>query len=235
LNLLPFLLIIGLIEVAYLFPYYKALEDDDTSIVASLFVLGDIFVPVLAFLIVGEALYFHQYLGFFIIVLSGFLLSFNGQKRFRFNKSLLYMFVCSLMLAVEVVLYKYVFEKSGWSVGFIWPNIFAFLFAVSLFLFPKRRQGIKSQFVNFKRKLPIFAFEELLTFGGSMAATYAIFLVPVTLEKGISALQPIFVLLYAIILSKFFPNLFKEKIDKASIFKKVVLFVIMTIGVILIL
>jgi hypothetical protein len=139
------------------------------------------------------------------------------------------------MLAVEAVLYKYIFEKSDWSVGFIWPNIFSFLFAASLFLFAKRRQDIKLQFTNFKRKLPIFAFEEILSFGGSMAATYAIFLVPVTLEKGVSALQPIFVLFYAIILSKFFPSLFKEKIDKASVFKKIFSFTIMIIGIILIL
>ena len=66
---IPFFIILGLTGIGYLYPYYKALQNDDTSIVVSLFSLGKIFVPLLAFLLVGEILAISQYIGFFVVIL----------------------------------------------------------------------------------------------------------------------------------------------------------------------
>jgi hypothetical protein len=85
-----------------------------------------------------------------------------------------------------------------------------------------------------KSNIPVFALEELLTFGGSVASTYAISLVPVTLAKSIGAFQPFFVLVYALILGKSFPQMFRENVDCRSVVKKLMLFAIMVIGIILI-
>ena len=68
---IPFFIILGLTGIGYLYPYYKALQNDDTSVVVSLFSLGKVFVPLLAFLLVGEILNTTQYLGFFEMF-SGF-------------------------------------------------------------------------------------------------------------------------------------------------------------------
>ena len=62
--------LIGVIDVAYLYPYYMALKKTDVSIVSSLFALGKIFVPVLAFILLRDSLTIAQYIGFFIIIFT---------------------------------------------------------------------------------------------------------------------------------------------------------------------
>jgi drug/metabolite transporter (DMT)-like permease len=234
LSVLPFLIIIGLIEILYLVPYCLALKSTDTSVVASMFSIGHILVPVLAFFIIKESLQSHQYLGFLIIILSSFLLSFEPKKKFKINIALFYMFLCSLMLSIETVLYKYVCTIYDWANGFVWIIFISFVFIFIFFLISKKyRNEIKKEFPKFKQNSKLLIFEQLLTFTGELSAAYVISLIPVTLEKGISASQPIFVLLYAIILNKFFPNVFKEKIDKKSIFKKIFLFILMIFGIVI--
>ncbi len=234
LYLLPWFLLIGLIEVLYLFPYYKSLQTEDTSIITALFSLGRIFVPILAYLMVGEVLTFTQYLGFFIIILASAVATFNGKARLRFNASFFYMILCSVMLAGEGVIYKYLFENVSWSTGFVWPVIFSFLIALCFLFIPKSRRDIIGERKVFTKNLPVFATEEILTFAGTGAAVYAISLVPVTLAKSIGSFQPFVVLIYAMIFGRFFPKLFKEKVDRRSVVKKMIVFVIMICGVVLV-
>ncbi len=235
LNLLPFYFLLGLTNVLYLYPYYKALENDDTSIVISLFSLGKILVPILAFLIVGEVLSLKQYLGFLVIIFSSSILTLNNHsKKFEFNKSLYYMCVVSFILAFEAVLYKYVFNNTNWITGFTWAVIASFIIILPTLLLKNQRNNVRKTFYKFRNKFHLFALEEFLTFGGTATATIAISLAPVTLVEGISGFSPIFVLTYAILLGRLFPKAFKEKIDGKSIIKKIMLFIIMIIGIVLI-
>jgi len=235
LHLLPYFIIIAAIEVLYLFPYYKSLQADDTSIVTSLFSLGRIFVPILAFIFVGEVLRVSQYVGFTVIVVGSAALTLDHPRgTLRFNKAFLYMLVCSTLLAIEAVIYKYLFETVSWSTGFVWTTLISFLFALCFLLIPKLRRDIVRQAGNFGRHIKVFAFEELLTFGGSAAAVYAISLVPVTLVEAVEAFQPLFVLFYAVLFERYAPRIFHEHIDRKSVMKKSLLFIIMVLGIYLV-
>lgn len=233
LQFLPFFFLIGLIEVFYLLPYYKALQNEDTSVITALFSMGRIFVPILAFFIVKEVLSLTQYIGFLIIIISSVAVTFNGRIKFRINKSFLLMVLSALLLSIEAVTYKYLFGNVSWSTGFVWPVIFSFVIALFFLLIPKLRRDILENRRNFIKNLSVFTSEEILTFGGSATAVYAISLVPVTLVKGIASFQAFFVLVYAITLHRFFPHVFKENIDRKSIVKKAIFFLLMIVGVIL--
>lgn len=233
-SAVPFLLIVGVIDVLYLFPYYKALQNDDTSVISALFSVGKIFVPIFAFLLVGEKLQFTQYLGFLIIVLGSVSLTLNNHGGIRLNKSFFYMLLCSILLAVEAVVYKYIFENIGWSTGFAWAMPISTLVVLGFLFVPKIRRDIFKNTKDLKHNAPIFMLEEFLTFGGTVAATYAISLVPVTMKESISAFEPFFPLFYALTLARFFPNLFRERIDRRSVLKKFIIFGIMIVGIILV-
>ncbi|MBI4163927.1 MAG: EamA family transporter [Candidatus Aenigmarchaeota archaeon] len=234
LNLLPFFVFLGLVDVAYLYPYYKALESDETSVVVSLFAIDKIFVPFLAFLIVGEVLTLTQYFGFTLVLLSSLLLTLHHHGKFRLNKSFLYMALCSLLLAFEGVVYKYVFENVSWSTGFSWALIFSFLIVLPMLLFKHHRTSIRLQVKKFERKIHIFVSNELLSFGGAAALTFAVSIAPITFIKGVDSIQPLFVLIYAILLTRFFPKMFREKVDLKNIEKKLLLFALMIVGILII-
>jgi hypothetical protein len=71
----------------------------------------------------------------------------------------------------------------------------------------------------------------MVAFGAAAAATYAIMLVPLTFEKTVESFQPLFVLILALIFSRFFPRIFKENIGRAQLVKKFILFAVMGFGI----
>lgn len=232
--LIPLFAIVGLTNILYLYPYYRALQSDDTSTVSSLFSLGKIFVPLLAFLIVGEVISPLQYLGFFIIIFTSALLTLNNARAIKFNPSFFYMLLCSFILSFEIVIYKYIFTKVDWITGLTYSSIASFLIIMTMGTWKKNRVHIVKEFSTFKNVAVLFGAEELLTFGGLAAITNAVSRAPVTVVEAIGSSQPFFVLLYALILGRFFPRAFRERPDKKSIIKKFFLFTIMILGIILI-
>lgn len=233
LHVLPFILLIALIDVAYLFPYYKAVKKIDTSIVNALFSLGRIFVPILAFFIVKERLSPIQYFGFFIITISSVLLAFE-PKKLKLNSSFFLMGSVSILLSIEAVLYKFILESISWETALFWTASFSFLFSSSLFLSRHNREIIKNDFGNFKKSIRVSASQEVITWGGNMMSIYVISALPVTVVKGIGASQPIFVLIYALIFTKLLPKVFKEKTDMRNIAKKMILFLGIILGTLLV-
>jgi len=234
LRLVPFILCIGFLEVVYLFPYYKALQEDDTSVVSSLFSFGRIFLPVFAFFILGEVLRPDQYLGFFLIILSGGLLTLKDFRHLHLNRSFFYMLVVSFILSLDSVLYKHVLNEASWGTTYIWVILSSFFFSACFLIHPKIRKGFRLQLQASKQSFGFLALEEFMNFGGSVAATYTLSLVPVTLARSIGAIFPFIILFYAVVLQKFFPKFFHENIDKGTIVKKIILFSIVLAGVFLV-
>ena len=230
---LPLLIILGLENTLYLYPYYKALQSDDTSTVVSLFSIGKMFVPLLAFFIVGELLTFTQYVGFAIIIIASTLLTWKGK--IQFNKSLGYMIVTSLLIAIGIVTYKYLYTTATWSTGFVWATIFSFFVALPLLLISTIRKQIKVQFPQFKKNIKLFIAEEFVTFLGLATFTYALTLQKVSIVEAVVSIQPFIVIVITIIARQYWPTIFKEDISAKVLAKKSTLFIIMIIGVYLVL
>ena len=227
----PVLILLGLTGFAYLFPYYRSLQTADTSVVASLFSLGRIFVPLLAFLFVGESLTNAQYVGFVCIVIASALITFH-PSRFRFNVALGYMTLASIIIALEAVAVKYLFNTSmSWGTLAAFASVFTFLAAMPLLLVPRIRKSIRSSRRGFLSALPLFALEETFTFAGPASAIYAISLAPVTYIITVESFQPVVVLLYALFFKRFLPRSFKEELNARALLVKIPLFAVMILGI----
>lgn len=234
LNMVPLIVFLGFLEVIYLIPYYKALKQDDTSVVSSLFALGRIFIPIFAFFIVGEVLHPAQYLGFFLIILSSTLLTLKDVRHLKINKSFFYMVVVAIILALDTVTYKYVLNGVGWSTAFVWVLLSSWGFSLCFLLSPKVRENIWHHLRKSKKSFKILALEEFMAVTGNFAGVYVLSLVPVTLARGIGAITPFVVLMYGAILQKFFPKVFHENVERSNVLKKIFLFVLTLIGVFLV-
>lgn len=229
-QLWPWLVVIGFIQVAYLYPYYKALQNDSTSTVVALFSLGNLCVPLFAFIALHERLAITQYFGFLIVIIASILLTLQPGK-LKLNKSLWYMLLSSALLSVEVVVYKYVFNQVSWGTGFFWPMMVPVGFISIIVLYPKFRHSLRQPWQHARTAFPLLFLEEFFAFSGIVAGTYAVSLVPVTIERTVGETQPFFVLLYSIILMRFMPGFPVEAFTKQSVIRKACLFILMTIGV----
>jgi len=233
-QLWPIVIIISLIEAIYLYPYYQALRAADTSAAVALFDLGKLLIPLLAFFVVKERLAPAQYLGFILILASSIFLSLHRglTARWRLNRAFWYMALVSILLSVEVVLYKYLFQSVSWSTGFAATTIGSFIVATILFAATQaRRPKAHRELLNLQGNARLFVAAELVNFLGSGASTLAITLAPVTLVSAVGSIQPLFVLLFAVLFQKRFTLVFKEKTTPAAVIKKMVLFVALLIGV----
>lgn len=233
-HLLPYFFLIGAIEVFYLFPYYKSLQKEDTSVVAALFSLGKFFVPLFSFFAVGEVLRLSQYIGFFIIVMASMLLSLNKREKIRLNKAFFYMLFSGFLLAIEAVVYKYVLESVSWSTAVVSTSFFSGLIALSFLLISHVRRTLLEQVRQLKDVVGLFTLNELIAFAGNIVSPYVVSLVPVTVAKSVEGFQPFFVLLYAIIFRRWLPGVFQEVVNWRVVLKKTALFACMIIGVVLV-
>jgi drug/metabolite transporter (DMT)-like permease len=229
----PALLAVGLIELFYAYPYYKALASDETSVTVSLFAVGRVLIPILAFFWLGETLKFSQYAGFLLVIICSASLTYNAKEALRVNKSFFYMLLSSSLYAVQVVIYKYIFDQVSWGTGYIWTIGISGVMALLLFLSILKRKDTKSDSLELKKHYRLILFIGALGFVGSIGTVYPISVVPATVARSIGSFQPFFVLLYAILFKRFFPLIFKEQTDFGSIAKKVLLFIATIVGVIM--
>ncbi|HWD92272.1 MAG TPA: hypothetical protein VG938_07980 [Verrucomicrobiae bacterium] len=226
---------ISLIEVIYQFPYYRSFRKTDTSIVTSLFSFGKIFVPFLAFFLVKERLSILQYVAYFGITLCATLLAFDAKK-FRLNQAAWLMLGVSVILDVQTVLYKYAFEQGAdWTTVLTWSSLIQFFFAgVLAFGTSNARRDVVLTTKQIKHVgLPVI-FMQMLTWGGEAAESYALTIVPASVVSGVDSAQPIFVLAFALLFVRRNPELFHERLESQNLIKKMILFVLMGAGTIVV-
>jgi len=226
------LLVSGVLSEIALIPYYKALSSEDASRIVSFFQIIPVFVLVLSYIFLGETLVLKQYLGFFFILVGGFILSIKkvGLKTLNLRKSLPYVMLASLIWAVSFVIFKFVAIKTNF-----WNTIGYEFFGVSigagiLFLFYRKRFLSEFKIVRLNT-WGIITINETVYFIGRLCGFYAIVLGPIALVSVISGIQPIFALFYGLILSVWFPKIVKEDIARSTLALKIMAIIIIFAGI----
>jgi drug/metabolite transporter (DMT)-like permease len=233
-SLLAVVFAISFVNVMYQFPYYWALRHADTSIVISLFFFGFIFIPILAYFIVGERLAVLQYFGFVLIIISALLLTFDVRK-LRFNRAFFLMIGVSLLLAVQTILYKYAFDAgASWGSVVTASTIFDIFISGVVMLTVNPLWEIALDFQKIRGNLKLFFLQQGLEWGGNASGSFAVSVLPATVARGIVSTQPFFVLVYALLFGRAFPHMFKELVDGRELVKKSILFGVIIIGTILV-
>ena len=226
--------LISLLDLLYVYPYYWALRRIDTSIVCSLFEIGKIFVPLFAFLFVGEHLATIQYIGFFLIILSSIFLTLD-LKKLRFDKAFFFMLVVSIILTLQSVLYKYMFDQGvSWGSAVVWKTVFDIIILTPILLYLTNRKHLAESFKKVVAYKWLFLLNQFLGWAGESANTLALFLIPISIVKGITGTQSIFVLVFGVLFAKNYKHIFHEKVERKDIWKKAALLSITVIGVIFI-
>ncbi|MBQ4472546.1 MAG: EamA family transporter [Alphaproteobacteria bacterium] len=226
-------IILAVIDIAYLYPYYHALKKTDTSVVSSLFALGKFFVPCLSFLILKDVLLPMQYVGFCIIIFASLVLSAKQGMFLKLNKSFYWMFLSSFLFSFRMVLAKLAIQSDGvWVNTIVYPNIISGILVFSFLLLKNLRPDIQKNMPAYKEKLPLFIVNEFVYFLAIAAATYALSWLSPVINGAIEATAPLFLLVLATIIQPFCRFQFKEL--QVSYAKKILCFILMIVGVILI-
>lgn len=221
------------LDFLYLAFYLKALQKTDTSIIAALFSLGKITVPIMAFFVLHERLTWTQYIGFLVIITAAIALTTSRvQGRVHFNKAILFMSASSLVHAVQGVIYKRALENVDWVTGFVYVSVFATFFYFCIFVI--KRRTVLGHFRAAPEQSRLLLLQSGLAFISGVTGTIAISLAPITLVKAVFATQPFFVLLYTPFLRRYTKLHIKEQMDKDHLFKKAVCFLAILVALVLV-
>ena len=188
-------------------------------------------------------------IAFILLVLGGFLISWDDKKGFNFA-SLKFSFLSAVLFALSYVTSKIVYLEQPFISGLIWLRIGSFL-ASLLFIFPKSiRKDIfltTSEIIHqFKRKLrkehketakvgvvSLFLFNQLIGGGAGFLQNLSMYLAPMSYLAFIYALEGIkyvFLLIFTLIMSWKIPKILYEKLSRPIISQKVIAILIIAAG-----
>lgn len=224
----------GIFEILSFLFYYKAVKIEEISRVVPLYYLMNFFILILAFIFFKETFTLAKYLGIFFLVIGAILISQKDSINFKFNKAFWLMILAAIAYAISVIIIKYLLNFADfWTIFSYTKGVGSAVVLVPIaFLGFNKISGELAK--NGKKAFIAILAAVLLGVLGGLFITIAISSGSVTLANVLSSIQPFFVLVFASVISIFYPSIFKEEISKNNIIIKIVATVLMFIGVILI-
>lgn len=236
----PLIILIGILSgfltVIYYFFYFRGLKAENPSVVIALFSLTPLFALIIAFVFLGEKLTNTHIIGFALILAASSVLSLSkfSFKKISFSKGLIPVIIASLIYAVVGVLAKFVYNRVDFLSGYMYFSVGLGIGALFLSIVPRGGRKFYKEFgKKFKKYLLIFLAIELLGISAEMINNLAISKGPVALVKVVEGIQPMYVLLYAILFYPLFPTYFREAKAGGKL-KKIICMLIMIAGLYLI-
>jgi uncharacterized membrane protein len=224
---------IGLLDSVALLFYMRALQTEEASDVAPFFQTIPLFGFVLAYLLLGETLNAWQGLGAALIIAGGLSLSLRRRAGgSRLNMSLIaLMFACCLVFAFNSVAFKlFALRDDFWTTVF-WQGAGQVAFGViAMFMAKERRHFLMMLKTNTVPVLAVNATNEVVYLAGNLGAGYALLLAPVTLVQAVSSTTTMFVFIFGIILTVFFPRLGRENLSLRNLLRKGAAILVVAIG-----
>jgi len=226
LNAFLFDILVGIVYFVSILYFYEALDINEASRASSL--TGGLTALIILFLSYGflaEKLTLAQLFAFFLLVAGGFLISVKKSRgEIRGGMKGFWFLVLTIILsAVYWIMAKYVFDTQGFITGFVWSRLGFVLAAVAILARPLWRRMIFSSERQLTFKLSsFFVSSKLLAAFGSLSIHLALSLGNAALVNALQGVQYVFLLIFAIFLSKRFPEFLEEKTSAGIIMQKII-------------
>ena len=225
----------SLIYVLATYFYYKALAENDASIVVVMFQLIPVFSYILALILFKENLSLQQIIGSLIIIASAIIISFdfkekNNKQKF---KALLLMTLSSLLFATYFILFDIAIRDSSYySCAFYYQIGFLILGIVLLCIKSFRTSFISAIKNNGKTYLTLNVTNEGINLAANLLVNFANLTIPIALANVLNGLQGMFVFILGVLGTIFLPKYFKENLSKEIVYQKVFCIILGIIGLI---
>jgi len=221
----------GIFSIFGAFLYFKAVQLDEISRIATLFYLMPLFVLILATIFLNEIFTLPNYIGILLLISGAILIS---LKRFKLSLGLAFWLIilADLNWAGSLVIMKYLLNFADYWTIFSYTRI-GYIFAlVPMFLVNFR--DFFSVIRKNSKAVSVMSLNQTLGVVADLFLTIAVSIGYVTLVNALSSVQPFFVLLLAVVLSTFYPKILKEEIGRSTVMLKLLAIILMFIGALLI-
>ena len=233
---LVMMLLSSIVNVLAIYFYFRALDQNDTSVVVIMFQMIPVFTYVLALILFHETLTMSQLLGAAIIMSSAILVSWDfetkGSNKNR-TRALIFMALSSLCYAGYYILFNAATRESAYEACAFWYQIGLILVGLVLI----GRKSYREQFVsaiknNGKKYISLNVTNETVNLVAVFMVNYAATIIPVALADILNGFQGAFVFILGVLGAKFLPKYFKENLSKKVVLQKVACIMLSIIGLV---
>ena len=227
------LILAGFINIGWIICYLYALQDDEVSTVAPLFLIQIAFAYVLGLVTFSETLGVGQILAMLGVILGAILLSIDfSEGKMRLKKRVFFlMSAASILEVVSSVIFKYVALDNDFWLSQFWQYAgLGIAGLVIFFLFKKYRKDFISKLRTSGG--PIFSLNigsEAVTVMGNLAINTALLLAPVAIVYTFVSFQAVYVFILSLILTRLGVAGLTENTSWRSITPKIIAIVIMIV------
>ncbi|HEU0050952.1 MAG TPA: DMT family transporter [Patescibacteria group bacterium] len=225
----------GILYMAAMLFYLRALQSEEASVVAPLFLSAPIYTFLLAFLFLGEIPSSDQLLGSVLILAGAFLLSwqFGAHRKRRIRMRLIFfMTLCVLAFALGAVVFKFFAVRDEfWGTTF-WTLVGEALFGLVIIGVPVYfKQLVRLIQSNAGAVLGVNGANELINLAAGLVVRYASLFAPLGLVQAVSSTTALFVFVFGIMLTIFFPHFVKEDLSWKNLMQKGAAAILITAGI----
>ncbi|MBI5126868.1 EamA family transporter [Candidatus Roizmanbacteria bacterium] len=214
--------------------WWKALTTGEVSRVIAIFFTNPIFNALLAVFFLKESLSVFKWLAIILIVVGAIMSTWEGKKAKQgINRAYIFALLAALFSSIGNVLSKQ--AMLYWQP--LTVQVVGYLVALPLFLLLLVNKQVsieaKKTFTNFRSFLLIL----LRGFMGFLAIcsfTLSVGAGPVSLVVALNGTQPLLILVYSTLISRFFPKYIKEEISKSVLLFKAVAILLIASGAVII-
>lgn len=217
--------------------YFKALDNNDTSIVVAIFQLIPVFSYAFGLILFNESMSFRHITGSIIIILSSCLISYDfSEKKNNKNraKALLLMTFSSFLYSLYFILFDISIRNSSYYSCAFWYQIGFFLLGL-LFISIKvfRNDFIKALKINGRKYIFFNSLNEVLNLIANLFVNFANLTLPIAFVNILGGFQGVFTFMIGFIGSLLLPKIFTDNFSLHDIIQKVSCIVVGLIGLII--
>ena len=217
--------------------YFKAMQENDASIISIMFQMIPVFSYILALILFKENLTIRQIIGSVLIIFSAIIISFNFKEKKNDKKKLkafILMTLSSLLYATYFILFDVGIRHSEYYSCAFWYQIgFLIIGLVLLCIKGFRKPFFSAIKKNGKRFLGLNSLNELFNLGANLIVNFANVTIPVALVNVLTGFQGAFAFILGILGTIFVPKYIKEDLSKSIVIQKVISIVVGIIGLII--
>jgi drug/metabolite transporter (DMT)-like permease len=204
-SVLLFGIATGALALLTYYPYYRALETTNPESAILFWNLAPVLVAIFAFVFLGERLVLIKYVAIGLLILSAIIAE-GSQTEFQHRgntKAFGWMALASVCVATESIMEKYLYGLSNTATGIAMMGIGgAFITFLMLCSRTRRRAVIGA----FKKNGRLLTGNHLLDTAAVVCSNLAIAYGSVSVVSAFQGIQPLFVMMFAGIASRFFTN-----------------------------
>lgn len=214
---------------------YEALQKEElTRVVPIIGALTPIFTLIIAYFFLGEILTSNQFIAVLILILGVFLLTYRHSPK----PSNWLILVCAILaafgFALSSVLMKEVFNQQPFIAGLAWSRLGG-LIIIPIVLFDRvsREEIFKKRELPKKGNIIIFGVGRIFSASGFVLINLAYAILNPAIVNALAGVQYAYLFVAGLMLGKFWPQLFSEKLERRYLFSKIAGLVIIIIGTVI--